>query len=130
LPWFCYVFNSPETADETPSFTLDFRNEGFRNFRVFQSPLTGSFVVDGISFGWTRGLGGKASSPFPPGRAYEGIRVSLDDDRDRCVPGANGWPSGFLGSGGRETTCVNRAVTSVLITKWQGVRTLHEEEIR
>ncbi|MGO9113281.1 MAG: hypothetical protein ACLP9L_28960 [Thermoguttaceae bacterium] len=77
---------------ETPSFTLDFRNEGSRNFRVFQSPLAGSFVVDGISFGWTRGLGGKASSPFPPGRAYEGIRVSLDD----------GWQGDHL-SGGKLT---------------------------
>lgn len=91
------------TTRETPTFTLDIRNRGHRNFRVFQSPVAGAFVVDGNPFGWTLGWVGGASSPLPPGRSYEGLRACLDDGwkptpRNQTyqglpVPADENWPA-------------------------------------
>jgi beta-lactamase regulating signal transducer with metallopeptidase domain len=64
---------------ETPNFTLDFRNQGPHSFRFLQSPVAGTFEVDGIEHGRASGWGGGASSPFIPGQKFEGLRVSLDE---------------------------------------------------
>jgi beta-lactamase regulating signal transducer with metallopeptidase domain len=64
---------------ESPRFTLDFRNQGGRSFRVFQSPVTGTFLADGNSFVWSRGWVGGVSSPLPPGRTYEGIQAAFGE---------------------------------------------------
>ncbi len=58
------------SVGESPRFMLDFRNQGRRSFRVFQSPVSGAFLVDGYSFAWSLGRVGGAFSPLPPGRTY------------------------------------------------------------
>jgi len=73
---------------DTPTFTLDFRNNGTRDLLVTQAPETGKIKVDGIWHEWTLGWIGGARSPFPPGRTYEGLVVSLSDGwRVKLAPG-------------------------------------------
>jgi beta-lactamase regulating signal transducer with metallopeptidase domain len=67
------------SVGESPRFTLDVRNQGRRSFRVFQSPVAGTFLVDGYSFAWSLGWVGGASSPLPPGQTYEGIQASFGE---------------------------------------------------
>ena len=64
-------------VNEAPRFTIDFRNQGPRSLRILQSPVTGTFEVDGTRRIWTLGWMGGAPSPLPPGQNCEGLKVSL-----------------------------------------------------
>jgi hypothetical protein len=63
---------------ETPTFTLDMRNQGTRNLGAMPAPETGRLEVDGTWHTWMSG-GVSVPSPFPLGRAYEGLVVPLGE---------------------------------------------------
>ncbi len=66
------------TTNETPTFKLDVRNQGQREFYTVQSQETGRLEVDGVWYGWTRGFDfDLKGSGLPPGRKYHDIPVSL-----------------------------------------------------
>src|SRR6266404_5825835 len=64
------------TSSETPTFELDVRNQGQREFYTFQAQESGRVEVDGIWYGWAGGFDLKGSS-LPPGHEYHDIPVSL-----------------------------------------------------
>ena len=64
------------TTNETPTFRLDVRNQGQREFYTVQSQESGRLEVDGVWYRWTGGFDLK-SSWLPPGREYHDIPVSL-----------------------------------------------------
>ena len=66
-------------TNETPTFKLDVRNQGKREFSTFQSQKMGRLEVDGVWYEWTGEIDLK-SSWLPPGREYHHIRVSLGSD--------------------------------------------------
>ena len=63
-------------SNETPTFKLDMRNQGQREFYTAQSQETGRLEVDGVWYSWI-GVINLESSQFPPGREYHDIPVSL-----------------------------------------------------
>src|SRR5439155_12150223 len=64
------------TSNETPTFKLDVRNQGQREFYPPQAQESGRLEVDRVLYGWT-GLFDLKSSSLPPGREYHDIPVSL-----------------------------------------------------
>src|SRR5439155_13664131 len=66
-------------SNETPTFKVDVRNQGKREFSTFQSQKMGRLEVDGVWYDWTGEIDLK-SSWLPPGREYHDIRVSLGSD--------------------------------------------------
>ena len=64
------------TTNETPTFKLEVRNQGQREFVTFQGQESGRVEVDGVWYDWTGPIDLKGSS-LPPGRDYHDISVSL-----------------------------------------------------
>ena len=64
-------------SNEMPTFKLDVRNQGTREFSTVQSQQTGRLEVDGVWYDWTGGYELK-SSWLNPGREYHDIYVSLE----------------------------------------------------
>lgn len=60
----------------TPTFRLDVRNQGQREFYTFLSQEAGRLQVDGTWYEWTGAIDLKGS-PLPPQREYRDIAVSL-----------------------------------------------------
>jgi len=67
------------TTKETPTLKLDLRNQGQREFYTVQAQESGRLQVDGVWYEWTGPLDLK-SSPFPPCREYQDIKVTLGPD--------------------------------------------------
>ena len=63
-------------TNETPTFKLDVRNQGQREFYTRRAQESGRLEVDGVWYGWTGGLDLKGSG-LPPGREYHDISVGL-----------------------------------------------------
>ncbi len=63
-------------TNEIPTFKLDVRNQGQREFYTVQSQESGRLEVDGVWYDWTGPIDLKGSS-LPPGREYHDIPVSL-----------------------------------------------------
>ena len=89
-------------TNETPTFKLDVRNQGHREFFTTHSQEPGRLEVDGVWYEWTGGFDLKSSS-FPPGREYKDIKVTLGLDwkapqqwRDKTQPAPSQIPLKLL----------------------------------
>jgi hypothetical protein len=64
-------------ADETPMFRLDVRNDGKRDLYIIRAAEAYEIAVDGQWY--LAGVEDAKSSPLPPGKMYNLIRIPLDD---------------------------------------------------
>ena len=71
------AYKTSWASNEMPTFKLDVRNQGTREFSTVQSQETGRLEVDGVWYDWTGGYELK-SSWLNPGREYHDIYVSLE----------------------------------------------------
>ena len=67
-------------TNETPTFKLDVRNQGQREFYTRRAQESGRLEVDGVWYDWTGPIDLKGSSPLPPGLEYHDIPVSLESN--------------------------------------------------